>query len=121
MDWQMIDFSMLEADQVAYIEQAKNFWTLLKERGGAKKANLEARKSEKIGKRWADNGYAVEFFTPLLTHEAESVRYAGASGLLSHGNSEEAVNILEDIVKNSQTLVGSTAELFLKQLRKSKN
>jgi predicted NAD/FAD-dependent oxidoreductase len=115
----MTDLSVFENDRIAYIEHAQKFWTVLKEHG-ARKANFETKKGDVIIKRWIDNKCIAELLTPLLEHEAESVRYAAAADLLNQIYSEKAVNVLEDIVENSQSFVGSAAKLFLMEFENKK-
>lgn len=100
-----------EKDLEKFVQDAIDEWSDV-HAGDAKAANARIRAAEKMVARWAKEGGVLDLLLPLLEHEAASVRFAAAH-LINHGDKEQAVVVLRDLLKQPN-LISSSADAVLR-------
>src|SRR5207253_1535915 len=106
----------MPTSRVRYREAALNFWVALREKD-SDRANGETATCDRLINEWADQGRAREFLEPMLSYDDPEVRFAAASHLLSHGEVDTAIPVLEALQSES-SMIGPTARLRLMTWRR---
>jgi len=102
----------MPTSRTRFSEAALNFWVALREKD-ADRANDETAAGEQLVEDWARQDRAREFLEPMLRDADPKVRFAAASTLLSHGEEDVALPVLEEL-KSDSSMVGPAAWLRLK-------
>ncbi|MEV5704792.1 hypothetical protein [Actinoallomurus sp. NPDC052274] len=105
-------------DRIAFRAHAIAFWAESRS-GTAEGANAHTDAADVIVERWAESGNAHEILASMLDYKLIEVRYAAAAYLLSLGDADAAVPVLEEIAqtKTSVGLIASGADLLLMNYR----
>lgn len=104
--------------RIAFRAHAIAFWAESRS-GTAERANDHTDAADVIVERWVESGSAHEILASMLGDKLIEVRYAAAAYLLSLGDAEAAVPVLEELsnTKTSVGLIASGADLLLMNYR----
>jgi hypothetical protein len=101
-----------------YVENVENYWLLIND-GTSKEANKVARANKKIINYWIEKGILVEILTPLLKHPSNCVKLAAAANLIKTELKDQAISVLEYLVKNDPGFISPSAAGVLRINKRS--